>query len=165
MFLITCFIFGLLGSLTWAGSQGRTICPPGTFAHKERSEWNCYKLYEEWSTFEEAEQECQFKWHGHLASINSYKEAKSLAAYVTKQNMESFYVWIGLQREERSNINTGWRWVDGNRSKYRKWGETEPNDRAGQEYCASLDSLYGFVSWADLPCNWKLSFLCKWKSR
>ncbi|XP_058047288.1 C-type lectin-like [Ahaetulla prasina] len=164
MLLITCFIFGLLGSLTWAaGPRGRSVCPAGTFSYKDGSEWNCYKFYEDRFTFEEAEQECQFQWKGHLASFKSDKQAKSIAAYVTKENIEGAYVWIGLQRDRDSNLYSGWRWVDGSRALYRKWNYNEPNNLTKNEYCVSLYPSTAHLTWVDIDCNNRLPFLCKWK--
>ncbi|XP_070611024.1 lithostathine-1-alpha-like [Erythrolamprus reginae] len=161
MLLLTCFIFGLLGSLAWAGPQGRTVCPSGTFAYRDGSEWSCFKFYRERLIFEDAEEECQNRWKGHLASFNSERQAKSIAAYVAKENMESRFVWMGLQRDEDSDMITGWYWVDGSRSRFRKWVKGEPNGKT--EYCATLFAATGHLTWVDLSCNYKFPFLCKWK--
>uniref|UniRef100_A0A8C5SA63 C-type lectin domain-containing protein n=2 Tax=Laticauda laticaudata TaxID=8630 RepID=A0A8C5SA63_LATLA len=99
MLLITCFIFGLLGSLAWAGPHGRSVCPSGTFANRDRSQWYCYKFYEDMATFQEAEEECHYKWRGHLASFTRDKQAETIGAYINKENIENNHVWIGLQRE------------------------------------------------------------------
>uniref|UniRef100_A0A098M247 C-type lectin 3 n=1 Tax=Hypsiglena sp. JMG-2014 TaxID=1550645 RepID=A0A098M247_9SAUR len=161
MLLITCFIFGLLGSFTRAVCpDGWTVCLSGTFAYKDGRQWNCYKFYEDRLTFEEAEQECQNKSKGHLASFNSDKEAKLIGAYVTEENMEKDFVWIGLQRDEGSSMSTGWRWVDGSQSRYRNWRTREPNGY--DEYCVGLRPLSEHVKWVDLRCINKLPFLCKW---
>ncbi|XP_032076661.1 C-type lectin lectoxin-Phi1-like [Thamnophis elegans] len=165
MLLVTCFIFGLLGSLTWAaGPRGRSVCPSGTFAFKDGSEWSCYKFYEEKVTFEDAEQECQYERKGHLASFTNDRQAASIAAYLSKENIEGNYVWIGLRRDEGSSLTNGWRWVDGSRSRYRKWYSSEPNNWYSHEYCVALCPLSAYVYWVDTGCsNQKLPFLCKWK--
>ncbi|XP_070803709.1 C-type lectin lectoxin-Phi1-like [Pituophis catenifer annectens] len=164
MLLITCFIFGLLGSLTWAaGPHARTLCPSGTFAYKDGSEWNCFKFYEDQFTFEDAEQECQFRWKGHLASFKSDKQTKSVGAYVSKESIERGCVWIGLRRDAGSSVTTGWRWVDGSRDTYRKWGYNEPNNLGNNVYCTCLHSSSGYLTWIDIDCNNRLNFLCKWK--
>ncbi|XP_026581344.1 lithostathine-1-beta-like, partial [Pseudonaja textilis] len=82
----------------------RTVCPSGSFAMKEQSQWYCYKFYEELFTFQEAEEECQFKCKGHLASFMSDNQAKYINAYVSKENLENKWVWIGLQRVSTSNL-------------------------------------------------------------
>ncbi|XP_070611104.1 C-type lectin PAL-like [Erythrolamprus reginae] len=163
MLLLTCFISGLLGSLTWAGPQGRTVCPSSTFAYRDGSEWYCFKFSEEQLAFDDAEEECQNRWKGHLASFNMETQAKSIGAYVTKENMESTDVWIGLRRNVGSSVNTGWRWIDGSRSRYRSWSYKEPNNGGSNEFCGSLDHRYGHVSWNDLACGRPRPFLCKWK--
>ncbi|KAM6436422.1 C-type lectin-like [Liasis olivaceus] len=168
MFLIICFVLGLFGSLTWAEDpqskvQTRTVCPPGTFAHRDGSQWYCYKFYEDRFTFQEAEEECQFTWKGHLASFTSDTQTKLVGAYVSKENMESDWVWIGLQRSPTSNMHTGWRWTDGTRSKYTSWNPTEPNNRTGKEFCAILYPPSGHLKWLDVDCHLTLPFLCKWK--
>ncbi|XP_032077951.1 C-type lectin lectoxin-Phi1-like [Thamnophis elegans] len=163
MLLVTCFIFGLLGSLTWAGDpKGRTVCPSGTFANKEQSQWFCYKFYEELFTFQEAEEECQFKCKGHLASFISDTQAKQVNSYVSKENIEKKSVWIGLQRRSTSDMNTGWRWNDGTRSRYTRWSSGEPNNKSKDEFCVSLSPQTEHLNWIDLGCNAKLPFLCKW---
>uniref|UniRef100_A0A182C5T2 C-type lectin n=1 Tax=Phalotris mertensi TaxID=1260334 RepID=A0A182C5T2_9SAUR len=162
MLLITCFIFGLLGSLTWAGPHGRTTCPCDTFAYKEESEWNCYKFYEAELTFDDAEEECKNTWKGHLASFNSNEQSKSLADYVIKENIKRHFVWIGLQRDVGSHKFSGWYWIDESPSNYRRWSMDEPDNRFYHQYCSGLDPRYGLVTWADLTCTYKLPFLCKW---
>uniref|UniRef100_A0A175KDY2 C-type lectin n=1 Tax=Phalotris mertensi TaxID=1260334 RepID=A0A175KDY2_9SAUR len=163
MLLITCFIFGLLGSLTWAGPYGQSVCPSGTFAFNDGSEWNCYKFYEDKLTFEKAEQECQSRWNGHLASINSDRQANSVGAYVTGENMEGDFVWIGLRRDEGSSMISGWRWVDESPSDYRRWSNNQPDNRGHHQFCGGLDPISGHVTWYDLNCSSKYNFLCKWK--
>ncbi|XP_032077953.1 snaclec coagulation factor IX-binding protein subunit A-like [Thamnophis elegans] len=160
MLLVTCFIFGLLGSLTWAGLCGQSVCPSGTFAFEDGSERNCYKFYKDNFTFEEAEQECQFRWKGHLASFTNGRQAAAIGAYVSKENIERNFVWIGLRRDEGSSLSTGWCWVDGSQSRYRTWRNSEPNGI--HEYCVGLYPRSGHLTWVDLRCRRKLPFLCKW---
>ncbi|XP_032076931.1 C-type lectin-like [Thamnophis elegans] len=143
------------------GPRGRSVCPSGTFASKVGSEWSCYKFYEEKVTFEDAEQECQYEWKGHLASFTNDKQAAAIAAYLSKENMDELYTWIGLRRDEGSSISTGWRWVDGSRSRYRKWSSGEPNNQQS-EYCVGLQPT-GYLTWVDIPCSYERPFLCKWK--
>ncbi|XP_015681993.1 snaclec agglucetin subunit beta-1 [Protobothrops mucrosquamatus] len=158
MFLITCFIFGVLGSLTWAGPKVRTVCPPGTFADKDGSQWYCYKFYEDRFTFTDAEEECQFQWRGHLASLTKDKQVKSIGAYVTKENLEGDLVWIGLQYME-----TGWRWTDGTRSTYKKWSCDEPKIEFKNDTCVGLSLASGHKKWVAKGCGRTYPFLCKWK--
>uniref|UniRef100_A0A8C7E6R6 C-type lectin domain-containing protein n=1 Tax=Naja naja TaxID=35670 RepID=A0A8C7E6R6_NAJNA len=160
MLLITCFIFGLLGSFTWAGPHGRSVCPSGTFANRDRSQWFCYKFYEDQLTFQEAEEECQYKWRGHLASFTRDKQAETISAYVTKENTENNHVWIGLQRED---MHSGWRWTDGSRSKYRKFNYAESKPASYNRHCAAFSLVYGSLSWSEQDCSRKFPFLCKWK--
>ncbi|XP_070610670.1 lithostathine-1-alpha-like isoform X2 [Erythrolamprus reginae] len=162
MLLITCFIFGLLGTLTWADPKARTACPFGSFALRERSQWYCYKFYEERFTFQEAEEDCQFKCKGHLASFISDSQAKSVNAYVSKGNREKRWVWIGLQRLPKSDLNNGWRWNDGTRSRYTRWGPGEPNNMSRNEFCVALSPQSEHLKWVDINCSSKLPFLCKW---
>uniref|UniRef100_A0A175KDZ1 C-type lectin n=1 Tax=Phalotris mertensi TaxID=1260334 RepID=A0A175KDZ1_9SAUR len=162
MLLITCFIFGLLGSLTWAEDpKARTACPSGSFAIKEQSQWCCYKFYEEQFTFQEAEEDCQFKCKGHLASFISDTQAKYVNTYVSKENQDKRWVWIGLQRLSTSNMKTGWRWNDGTRSRYTRWSAGEPNNWSKNELCVAL-SPRSELKWVDINCSSKLPFLCKW---
>ncbi|XP_039189352.1 lithostathine-1-like [Crotalus tigris] len=163
MFLITCFIFCLLGSLTWAGPSVRTVCPSGTFGYKDGSQWYCYKFYEDQLTFHDAEEECQFRWRGHLASLTKDKQVKSIGTYVTKENLEGDLVWIGLRQLKGSSGNTGWRWTDGARSIYKNWSSGEPKIVSYDDTCAGLSSASEHVKWVARNCNCKLPFLCKWK--
>ncbi|KAM3832787.1 snaclec coagulation factor IX-binding protein subunit A-like isoform 1-T2 [Vipera latastei] len=163
MLLITCSIFGLLASLTWAAPSVRTVCPSGTFAYKDGSEWQCYKFYEDQFTFRDAEEECQFKWKGHLASLTKDKQIKSVGAYVTKENLDGKCVWIGLRRDAGSSLQTGWRWTDGTRSTYKSWSYGEPDILLNHEACVGLSSATGHERWVDIYCNRKQPFLCKWK--
>ncbi|XP_070610664.1 C-type lectin galactose-binding isoform-like isoform X2 [Erythrolamprus reginae] len=143
------------------GEFGWRICPPGTFAYIGEDEWNCYKFYEGPSNFHDAEDECQDKWGGHLASINSNREAKAIAAYVTEESMGSTDVLIGLQRKPVTDI-TVWHWVDGSLSKYRNWSYGQPSDYWDNNLCVGLDHRYGYVSWTVLACDREHPFLCKW---
>ncbi|XP_058047710.1 C-type lectin lectoxin-Phi1-like [Ahaetulla prasina] len=163
MLLITCFVFGLLGSLTWADDpKARTACPSGSFANKEQSQWYCYKFYEDLFTFQEAEEECQFKCKGHLASFTSDTQAKYVNAYIVKENIGKNWIWIGLQRLSTSNILTGWRWNDGTRSRYTRWRAGDPNNMFTDEFCVALSPQTERLEWVDIDCNKKLSFICKW---
>ncbi|XP_039174990.1 lithostathine-1-alpha-like isoform X1 [Crotalus tigris] len=166
MFLITCFIFCLLGSLTWAaGPSHRTVCPSGTFAYKDRNQWYCYKFYEDRLTFYEAETECQFRWRGHLASLTKDKQVKSIGAYVTKENLRGDFVWIGLQliRDEESNVKMEWSWTDETLSNYTRWSFGEPDTTSYSDTCVGLSPATGHEKWVDIDCNRKFPFLCKWK--
>ncbi|XP_026546972.1 lithostathine-1-beta-like [Notechis scutatus] len=160
MLLITCFIFGLLGSLAWAGPHARSVCPSGTFANRDRSQWYCYKFYEDMATFQEAEEECQYKWRGHLVSFTRDKQAETVGAYINKENTENNHVWIGLQRE---NLASAWRWTDGSRSKYRKFNSAPSLVESYNEHCAAFSPVYGRLSWSEQDCSSKFPFLCKWK--
>ncbi|XP_063164817.1 C-type lectin-like [Candoia aspera] len=141
----------------------RTVCPPGTFAHRDGNQWYCYKFYEDRLTFQEAEEECQFRWKGHLASLTSDTQAKLVGTYVAKENIENAYVWIGLQRTPTSDQNTGWRWTDGTRSRYTSWNRGEPNNATGKELCVFLLPHSGYMKWNDKNCDFTTPFLCKWK--
>ncbi|XP_070610675.1 C-type lectin lectoxin-Thr1-like isoform X2 [Erythrolamprus reginae] len=138
-------------------------CPPGSYAFKVEDEWSCYKFYNGPANFDDAEEKCQNKWGGHLASFINDRESKAIAAYVAKEIMEDNYVWMGLRRNTPSDIITEWWWVGKSRSKYRNWSRGEPNNYGGDEFCGSLDYRYGYVSWNDLACYRKRPFLCKWR--
>ncbi|XP_070610685.1 C-type Lectin CRL-like isoform X2 [Erythrolamprus reginae] len=162
MLLITCFIFGFLGSFTWAGPPARTVCSPEAFALKSRSRWYCYKFYDDQLTFEEAEQECQFRWKGHLASFNSETQAKSIGAYVAQKNLKQDSVWIGFREGEGLNGRTKWLWTDGSAVPYTNLSGKKPdNCSSSTELCASLSPQSG--QWNKQDCNRELAFLCKWK--
>ncbi|XP_070610686.1 lithostathine-like [Erythrolamprus reginae] len=162
MLLITCFIFGLLGTLTWAGPLARTVCPPDTLAYRYRNQWYCYQFYDNQLRFEDAELQCQNKLKGHLASIHSDRQAKLIGAYVTQKNRRNSFVWIGYQQDEGSSGSNEWRWVDGSESTYSGWSNYEPT-RNYEDSCAGLSPQSGHVTWTEQTCSCLLPFLCKFK--
>uniref|UniRef100_A0A667WDF9 C-type lectin domain-containing protein n=1 Tax=Myripristis murdjan TaxID=586833 RepID=A0A667WDF9_9TELE len=61
--------------------------------------------------------------------------------------------WIGLERRGPMR----WMWSDGSgTAHFTSWREDEPNNVAGNEWCAEF--VEG--NWNDVPCDQDLSFVC-----
>ena len=81
---------------------------------------------------------------GHLVTINDTAEQQWI-----KSNFSATTVWIGLYRDDGSNISTGWKWIAGETSTYRNWYSGEPNNLGGNQLCVHMydATLPGF--WDD----------------
>ncbi|KAL8222652.1 UNVERIFIED_CONTAM: hypothetical protein K2H54_077787 [Gekko kuhli] len=146
MTLFAGLLFCLLGSLLSSSAaapqgrmQARSRCPSGAHSQKEGVAWFCYEFYEYPLTFEDAEAACQqSRSGGHLASIVSEAQTQGIGSYLSLVNQDHVDVWIGLHRSQNSNLANGWRWTDGNLSKYTSWHPNEPNNLANKEFCVAL---------------------------
>ncbi|XP_060100630.1 C-type lectin LmsL-like [Heteronotia binoei] len=173
MTLFAGLFFCLLGSLlssSWAEAapqpelQAGTHCPFNTHSIKEGNAWYCYELYERPRSFPKAEVVCQQNRNGgHLASITSKKQTESIGGYISEISKEKARVWIGLYREQNSDLVRGWRWTDGSFFDYKNWVKGEPNNAGGDEFCVELTAESGFERWNDVSCSSEKSFLCRWR--
>jgi uncharacterized repeat protein (TIGR02543 family) len=64
---------------------------------------------------------------GHLVTINDAEEN----AWIWSQFGTSQPLWLGLYRTPNASLSTGWQWISGSSSQYRKWDSGEPNGDGG----------------------------------
>ncbi|XP_025050896.1 C-type lectin mannose-binding isoform-like [Alligator sinensis] len=112
----------------------------GAPVQKCRKDWlrygnNCYRLFRQRKTWEDAEVECQsYSPWTHLATIHSNRETNVVSSYILR-NPPDGPVWIGIHDARH---NGAWTWTDGSIYHYRAWNNGEPNNLDWVEYCAEL---------------------------
>ncbi|XP_053108436.1 lithostathine-like isoform X1 [Hemicordylus capensis] len=148
-----------------AQGQARSRCPSGSYSYSEGVRWYCFEFYEYPVSFDEAEAICQQNRNGgHLASIASETLVQRIGGYLSQVNLETDFVWIGLQRTSTANMQRGWRWTDGTPFRYSNWLGGTPNNIGGKQYCVVLTPGSGYKSWDDATCSIVRPFLCKWRA-
>ncbi|XP_053112236.1 regenerating islet-derived protein 4-like [Hemicordylus capensis] len=77
-----------------SADTGAATCPGGWIAYQS----NCYGLFYERLSWNDAEEECQSYGHnGHLASVLNWAETDVVASYITSFHKNIGPVWIGLK--------------------------------------------------------------------
>lgn len=154
-----------LSKLTMKGGlllSFKTSCPPSWKLNPMESTPNkCYKLYENSSTFADADEACSqsgysSKIDGHLVEISSYSEldvVKSLCrATPSLASPREHGCWIGL-KDISSNGN--FQWLPSHSSNYRgfrNWRRFEPNNHTVTEGYSTLGELCAhLVPWQEDP--------------
>uniref|UniRef100_Q6X5S0 Snaclec 7 n=1 Tax=Echis pyramidum leakeyi TaxID=38415 RepID=SL7_ECHPL len=112
--------FGLLVVfLSLSGTGADQDCLPDWSSHER----HCYKVINEYKTWEEAEQYCTEEANGgHLVSFHNRQEV----AFVVKLGytiLKADVVWIGLRDFWRE---CQWEWSNGAKLNYKGWSD-EPN--------------------------------------
>ncbi|XP_036384637.1 C-type mannose receptor 2 [Megalops cyprinoides] len=118
---------------------------------------NCYKLVEEYKTWEEAQAACQQE-KGNLASIDQSYDQAFVAGVVLQGKSDA---WIGLRRKDGSG---SYAWTDGWPVFFTHWGPGEPTSHEG-EGCVSMHAsphLHGV--WNDTACGSAKHYICKTSS-
>uniref|UniRef100_A0A8K9UDG6 C-type lectin domain-containing protein n=1 Tax=Oncorhynchus mykiss TaxID=8022 RepID=A0A8K9UDG6_ONCMY len=116
---------------------------------KFESSW--YFLSTETKTWKESRQDC-LKRGADLVIINSDME-----------QVREREVWIGLT----DSVSEGtWKWVDGTPlTNPRYWNDHQPDsgDPSGEEDCVEIhkDWIFPLKAWNDMPCDWKLNWICE----
>jgi hypothetical protein len=82
---------------------------------------------------------------GHLVTIEDATENAWLWSQYSSEGP-----WIGLFRDQGSNITTGWKWTSGSISPFRSWNPNQPDYANGTELYAHF---YVNSNWNDLPIN------------
>ncbi|KAM6289068.1 dromaiocalcin-1-like [Aegotheles albertisi] len=131
-------------------------CPRGWLA------WggHCYGYFVQELSWRQAEAWCRSPRGrgGHLASLQSSREQRALAAFITRRQQEEEEeeesVWVGLYRRGRS-----WLWSDGSPRRYSAWEGDETPVRGGR--CAALEESAGFLFWEEESCGERNPFVCK----
>ncbi|XP_025727948.1 regenerating islet-derived protein 4 [Callorhinus ursinus] len=131
----------------------RPSCAPGWFYYLS----NCYGYFRKLRSWSEAELECQSYGNGaHLASLQSVKEATTVAKYITGYQKNQ-PVWIGLHDPQKKQQ---WQWIDGAFYVYRSWSDAS---RHRDKYCAAMSFKNDFLTWESNECSKHQHFLCKYR--
>ncbi len=111
---------------------------------------HCYNYVHSPMPYFEAQEFCRSE-GSSLVEIGSQLEQYFLQGLVGDD------VWIGLQMEQNGNW---FQWNSGAPVEYSNWGDGEPDNQDGVEYCAELDMLIN-GKWSDENCDRRHEFVCE----
>ena len=120
-------------------------------------EWNDhhYKVYDNADSWVDARRKCEKK-GGHLVTISSAKENDFVYSYMVQEGYTQAY--IGLYNASYGD-DPSWKWVTGQKFKYKNWGEGEPNNtNGGIEYYGE----YYNGAWNDCSLSSTTQYICEW---
>lgn len=133
---------------------------------------HAYKVYDIGMTYQEAKEYCK-KIGGHLVTITSSSEQKTVAKLVAKGKRNNY--WMGAEPTGNGN----WTWVTNEKFKYTHWANNQP-DSYGSENALMMYRVSNPMNpcnggeWNDLrdtgECNGEsffgsenFGFICEWE--
>ncbi|XP_078091873.1 C-type lection lectoxin-Enh3-like [Mustelus asterias] len=135
--------------------SGKGLCYDGVYYFGR-----CYKFVHSRKTWIEAELHCQSLGPGsHLASIHWENQNDLMGKMITEVSGSPVHAWIGLSDIYKEGT---FLWTDGSQTDFTKWNQGQPDNHHSNEDCAHLGNGQQKL-WNDLPCNYKLSFICSYK--
>ena len=124
-----------------------------------------YEVIRQPLTWEDARIWCEAR-GGHLATVTSADEAKSLQRLVDQAGLEA--AWLGANNR---NASVGFQWLTDEEFAYAEWGVNEPNNSNGDEHYLMLQKRgdQGWV-WNDSSMDGlslfdtkAVGFVCEWE--
>ncbi|XP_062839485.1 C-type lectin-like [Anolis carolinensis] len=130
-------------------------CPKDWLSHRN----SCFGLFTNIKmSWNDAEVACQSKASGgHLATISSEIEMKSISSFISRNYGNVGNIWIGLQDGGRAP-NRIWQWEDLSPVVYSSWAPGQP--KGVNEKCATLISP-GYLKWSADVCSKLHGYLCQ----
>ncbi|XP_059206529.1 lactose-binding lectin l-2-like [Centropristis striata] len=152
--LLFLFLFGLaLGAEPPSDDQQvklqRGNCPMFWYSFNGR----CYKYVATDMTWADAELHCLSQ-RANLVSIHSQGEQNFVKSLVKNFDHAEGYTWIGITDIHKEG---SWMWSDGSVVNFVFWHPTQPDNTAGNEHCAHLNSG---IYWNDRLCAEALPSVC-----
>ncbi|XP_067915863.1 C-type lectin BjL-like [Heterodontus francisci] len=119
---------------------------------------SCYQVFDDKESWKTAEKYCEDDEHSaHLASVMTEEHNTFLGKLIEQKGITDHSAWIGLS--DRCKEGT-FKWRDGSSLSFSKWASNQPDNYQGKEHCVHIRSG---DFWNDLPCEWKLPFVCSYK--
>lgn len=175
---ITLILIGLLGDVP---AEAKLNIPEDAYEYNG----HYYYYYEDVLNWYDAEAKCEEK-GGHLVTFSDAEEEDAVWSYMGKNDTP---VWIGLYNDgviDRvfGTVEDKWKWVTGEKIKYKNWAENEPDHLShfiqntydmfaaiGKGENVSSGQIEGFnktPSWGDFDDVYCLSsgtikgYICEW---
>lgn len=81
---------------------------------------------------------------------------KLVTALVPKHSKHA--IWTGLNEHDKED---DWKWSDSSPYEYSLWDRGQPDDNGGIDEDCMMINHGGRIEWHDMPCDRKLSYICK----
>jgi len=119
---------------------------------------SCYLYYDNYETWEDAEQDCQEKGNGHLVTINSEEENN----FVWKNIGVDTYIHLGIYATFTADKGS-WTWLSKGGSDYTNWNKgKEPSwEDVIDNRCVYMNINTGF--WTNQDCEEGTAYVCEWE--
>ncbi|XP_067324506.1 struthiocalcin-1-like [Anolis sagrei] len=130
-------------------------CPTDWLSHKN----SCFGLFKSIRmSWHDAEAACQSKTAGgHLATITSEEEMRSISSFINRNYGDVSDIWIGLQ-DVGWKSNRIWQWRDMSPVIYTSWAPDKP--KSFDEKCGTLFSP-DYLNWNADFCSKLHGYLCR----
>ena len=122
----------------------------------------CYRFFDEYRAWEDAEVTCQFHFGSHLVSVHNKKENKFILEFSQSlPNLDSD-LWIGIRKPAGT---TGLVWTDDSPISFTNWRRWPPREYPGSRFCGKINqpssSKFLAGKWGTAPCEVAHRFVCK----
>ncbi|XP_063164853.1 C-type mannose receptor 2-like [Candoia aspera] len=109
-------------------------CPKNWF----KFERHCYGFYKTQLSWNDAETDCHsYGKDGHLASILSEQEMKSISSALLTNHEVLYKVWVGMYAQ-KGGKSKRMRWTDNSVVDYIPWAPRQPSNCYGKQHCVEL---------------------------
>ncbi|XP_005094809.1 C-type lectin domain family 4 member F-like [Aplysia californica] len=116
---------------------------------------HCYTVFEQKTTWADARKKCE-SLGGFLAEFHDHASLEYVKRVVTTDTSR---LWLGATDLGKEGI---WTWVTSNRRlSVEDWARTQPDNYKNNEHCLEIRKEIGRKVWNDMPCDYKLGYLCQ----